>query len=253
MASSDVPIDPAAARRLGSLLTGTEARGIADRLTAGESMAAALLVVSATRRREVRSLLETGLLAGLPGRAHMIALLRAIEGARSVLTSLDMLWTMPGHLARSGPLTSSVAHLVDSARQSVTCSTFNFQRSSSLWEALRRAAHRPECEVRVYLDTPAADQRSSSRSPSTAEVAAHLHPGVVLRTKQFDGDMVRNHAKLIAVDHRLLLVTSANFSRSAEHSNVEFGVVIDDPGLTEAVERQLHLAVGILYEPVPME
>ena len=67
---------------------------------------------------------------------------RAIEGARSSPTTATPLWTMPGHLARSGPLTSSASHLVDGARQSVTCSTFNFQRSSGLWAALRQAAQR---------------------------------------------------------------------------------------------------------------
>jgi len=117
--------------------------------------------------------------------------------------------TVPGHLAQGGRLTSSVPQLVDHARQSVTCSTFNFQRSSGLWEALRRAALRPELTVRVYLDTAVADQQPKPRSPTTTEVAAQLRPGAVLRTKDFDGRSVRNHAKFLAIDHRFLLVTSA--------------------------------------------
>ena len=52
-------------------------------------------------------------------------------------TGIDLLWTMPGHLAQSGPLTASVPYLVDNARNSITCSTFNFQRSSGMWEALQ--------------------------------------------------------------------------------------------------------------------
>lgn len=179
-----------------------------------------------------------------------IAVLRAIEGARSAPTAIDALWTMPGHVVRGGPLTSSVSHVVDDARQSVTCSTYNFQRSSGLWTTLRRAALRPELAVRVYLDTAAADRRPGRQAPTTTEVAEHLRPGIVLRTKMFDGAYVRNHAKFVAIDHRFLLVTSANFSWSAEHGNVEFGVLIDDRNLTEAVEREMLVAEDLLYERV---
>jgi phosphatidylserine/phosphatidylglycerophosphate/cardiolipin synthase-like enzyme len=250
LASSATPVDPSAARRLGRLLTGTEAREIADRLADGDTLTAALKVVAAGRRSEVRALLESGVGSGRPGPDQIMAVLRAVEGARSIATALDPLWTMPGHLAQGGPLTSSVAHLVDNARQSVTCSTFNFQRSSALWEALRRAVRRPEIEVRVYLDTQAADQHPKSWSPTTSEVAAHLRPGIVLRTKEFDGGPVRNHAKFLAIDHRFLLVTSANFSWSAEHGNVEFGVLIDNPNLTDSVEREMRRTEDLLYERV---
>ena len=61
---------------------------------------------------------------------------------------------------------------------------------------------------------------------------------------------LRNHAKFLAVDHRFLLVTSANFSWSAEQGNIEFGVLIDNPNMTEAVERELREAENALYEQV---
>lgn len=250
MASSDASIDAGAARQLGKLLTGTEAKEIADRLADSDTLTTALKVVSAQRRPQVRALLE----ARDPGslaRSHLVAVLRAVEGARSAPSALDPLWTMPGHLAQGGPLTSSVTHLVDNARQSVTCSTFNFQRSSGLWTALRRAALRPEITLRVYLDTAAADQQPTPGSPTTSEVAVHLRPGTVLRTKEFDGRRVRNHAKFLAIDHRFLLVTSANFSWSAEHNNIEFGLFVDNRNLTEAVEREMLQAEDLLYEHIP--
>ena len=81
---------------------------------------------------------------------------------------------------------------------------------------------------------------------NTSQVAEHLRPGTVLRTKEFDGGHVRNHAKFLAIDHRFLLVTSA----SAEHGNVEFGVFADDRNLTEAVEREMLDAEDLLYERV---
>lgn len=230
---------------LGQLLTGTEAKEIADRLDDGDTLTAALRVVSAGRRAEIRDLLTDD-----RGSAVITAVLRAVEGARSILPTVDPVWTMPGHVAQSGPLTSSVAHLVDGARQSVTCSTFNFQRSSALWSALRRAARRPGIELRIYVDADAADQSRRPATPRTVEVAGHLHPGAVFRTRRFDREMVRNHAKFLAVDHRFLLVTSANFSWSAEHGNVEFGVVADNRNLTEAVEREMRRAEDSLYERV---
>ncbi|MFJ6619916.1 DISARM system phospholipase D-like protein DrmC [Kitasatospora sp. NPDC091335] len=239
-----------AARRLGHLLTRTEAQGIADRLADGDTLTTALKAVAAGRRAEVRSLLD--MIASGPGAGlRHILVLRAVEGARALPTTLSPLWTMPGHLAQTGPLTTSVPHLVNNARHSVTCSTFNFQRTSGLWTALQAASQRAGMAVRVYLDTRAADSNGQHWSPTTVEVAAHLKPAEVWRTREFDGSYVRNHAKFLAIDHRLLLVTSANFSWSAENNNVEFGVLIDNPNLTETVERELFEAEGVLYEQVP--
>lgn len=236
-----------APRRLGRLLTGTEAKDIADRLADGDTLTTALKVVAVGQRAEVRRLLEA--VARNAGATYQqILVLRAIEGARTLPTTLSPLWTMPGHLAQSGPLTTSVTRLVDSARHAITCSTFNFQRSSALWTSLRKAAQRDGVAVRVYMDTQAADRGGQHWSPSTADVAAHLSPAEVWRTKEFDGGHVRNHAKFLAIDHHLLLVTSANLSWSAENNNVEFGVLIDNPNLTEAVERELEKAQNSLYE-----
>ena len=245
MAASDLA---ALARRLGALLTATEARGIADRLADGDTLSVALRVVSPTHRAEVRTLLET--VAVAESAAGVACTLYAIEGARSTVTHLEPLWTMPGHLAQGGPLTSSAPHLVGNARTSVTCSTYNFQKSSAMWDALARAAARPEMALRVYVDTHAADREPNGWTPTTTELAAHLYPAVVLRTKSFDGGYVRNHAKFVAVDHRFLFVTSANFSWSAEQGNLEFGVLIDNANLTEAVERELRDAENALYERV---
>lgn len=72
----------------------------------------------------------------------------------------------------------------------------------------------------------------------------------MLRTKSFDGRQIRNHSKFISIDHRFLLVTSANFSWSAENTNVEFGVLVDSPNLAESVERELRDAEDFVFERV---
>ncbi|MET9059836.1 DISARM system phospholipase D-like protein DrmC [Streptomyces antibioticus] len=241
--------DADAPRQLGRLLTGTEAKDIADRLADGDTLTTALKVVAVGQRAEVRRLLEA-IVRDTGATYQQVLVLRAIEGARALPTTMSPLWTMPGHLAQSGPLTTSVTRLVDSARHAITCSTFNFQRSSALWTSLRTAAQRDGVAVRVYMDTRAAEGNGLYAPPSTTEVAAHLAPAEVWRTKEFDGGYVRNHAKFLAIDHHLLLVTSANFSWSAENNNVEFGVLIDNPNLTEAVERELREAQEVLYEQI---
>jgi hypothetical protein len=248
LASSETPAD-VAARRLGALLTGTEAREIASRLADGDTLTVALRAVSPGRRAAVRALVSA--ISTGPGSGGTVsAVLRAVEGAHSAPTTVDPLWTMPGHLAQHGRLTQSVTYLVESARYSIVCSTFNFQRSSGLWGALQQAAQRPELTMRVYLDTNAADKNKKPWSPTTAEVAAHLHPATVLRSKRFGGVPTRNHAKFISIDHRFLLVTSANFSRSAETGNLELGVRIDNANLAEAIEHEMRQAEDSVFEPV---
>jgi phosphatidylserine/phosphatidylglycerophosphate/cardiolipin synthase-like enzyme len=249
--ASSLPATPdreGALRRLGAYLTRTEAGELAGRLGAGATLTAALRAVAVGRRNEVRELFGA---CGLTGgeTSHAVAVLHAVEGAHSTVRAVDPIWTMPGHTAQEGPLTSSVIHLVDSARYAVTCSTYNFQRSSGLWTALRRAAMREEVQLRVYVDTHAADG-GPAWSPGTSELADHLRPGVVLRTRGIGSTTVRNHAKFLAVDHRFLLVTSANFSWSAEHANIELGVLLDNPALAESVERQMRSAETSCYEHV---
>jgi phosphatidylserine/phosphatidylglycerophosphate/cardiolipin synthase-like enzyme len=61
---------------------------------------------------------------------------------------------------------------------------------------------------------------------------------------------VRNHAKFLSIDHRFLLVTSANFSWSAENANLEFGVIIDNPNLAEAIEQELREVEDVIFEHV---
>ena len=238
----------AAVAELGRCLTGTEARGLADRVDASESLTAALHAVDQGRRPAVRELIVRAGLAS--DRAALSLVCRGIEGARSIATRIDPLWTMPGLLAQTGPLTSSIPQLVADARTSIVCSTYNFQTSSGLWTVLRDAAQQPQVSVRAFIDTAAAEPTGHWVPPSPAVIAAHLRPGQVFRTKNVNGKLVRNHAKYLVVDHRFVLVTSANFSRSAEFANIEFGVRIDSANLAEAIERELGAVQSKLYERV---
>jgi phosphatidylserine/phosphatidylglycerophosphate/cardiolipin synthase-like enzyme len=235
----------AAVRALGAFLTGAEASAVAARLQNGESFTGASAAIESSRRPEAAELMTTAGLRQSPD--MLVAVLRAVAGARSAATSVSTLWTMPGHLAQSSPLTTSLTQLVKAARSSVVCSTFNFQETSGLWIALRDAASRPEIAMRVYVDAHASNGVSG---PDAARIAANLRPGVVLRTRAFQAKTGRNHAKFLCVDHRFLVVTSANFSWSAEYGNVELGVMLDNPNVAESVEREMRGAEHSIYEVV---
>ena len=231
-----------ALRALGALLTKTEAELVSARLNDGDSFTQSTSVIDSSRRPEVVDLMTTAGLRESP--SMLVAVLTALVGARSSATSVGTLWTMPGNLAQSSPLTTSLSQLVAGARTSVVCSTFNFQETSGLWTALRGAASRPEVSVRVYIDAAAS---TSPRGPGAEKIAGNLRPGVVLQTGAFHGKKVRNHAKFICVDHRFLVITSANFSWSAENANVELGVTIDNENAAQSVEREMRAAEEHLY------
>ena len=140
--------EPGASGKLAAYLTGLEAKEIADRLEDDATLTGALQAVAVARRVAVRELLgRAGL--GVACREVTVAVLRAVEGAHEHQTRITPVWTTPGDLAQYGHLTTSVRHYVDGARESVVCATFNFQRSSALWQALARAAARPEVAVRI--------------------------------------------------------------------------------------------------------
>jgi hypothetical protein len=77
-----------------------------------------------------------------------------------------------------------------------------------------------------------------------------IRPGGGCCSRGWRPGTVRNHSKFISIDHRFLLVTSANFSWSAEYTNLEFGLLVDNPNLAESVERELHEVEDLIFERV---
>ena len=255
-------------RTLGAFLTGTEADGIAARLAAGATLSQALVVIPAARRMRARDLLEA---AGLGPRTrdHSVAVLVAVAGAASRIRNAEPVWTAPPGLLGMGTLTGDVFGMVGSAMTSVVCATYNLQPTSALWKALVALVRkRPGVAVRLYVDTRAADgwfaqpsrsaraagsgkgQRSSTLT--TEDMARLLAGAVVMRTRtpEDDGRAVTSHAKFLSIDHRFLLVGSANFSYSAEERNVELGLRLDDSALAASVEKQMRDLEPNVYERV---
>ena len=269
MVPTDDSEPPSPLRALGAFLTGSEADGIAARLSGGATLSQALVVVPAPRRARARELLGAAGL-GPQTREHSVAVLCAVAGAASRIKDVSPVWTAPAGAVGGGALTADVFALVGSANSSVVCATYNLQPSSALWAALvDLRARRPGVSVRLYLDTQAADgpfhrpegrrgyweqnhDRGGSSRLKTGEIARKLRGAVVMRTRapKDDGRAVTSHAKFLSIDHRFLLVGSANFSYSAEERNVELGLHLDDPALAYSVEKQMRDLEETVYEPV---
>jgi phosphatidylserine/phosphatidylglycerophosphate/cardiolipin synthase-like enzyme len=224
---------------LGSFLTATEAERLALQIETGQHTIAALSEIAVARREAVKRLLSTAGL-GHTDPARTVSVLRAITGAKSVLRELTPVWTMPGNEATTGHLTGEFHRIVRAARQSVTAATYNFHDSSQMWNALKEASEQPGVVVIVYVDADKADADN---------VKAQLPRATIYRSAELPtGKRVVSHAKFIVVDHELLLITSANFSYSAENRNVEFGLLVRDSALAESVEATMTSKHGSLYE-----
>lgn len=224
---------------LGNFLTATEAERLALQIETGQHTIVALSEIAVARREAVKRLLSTAGL-GHTDPARTVSVLRAITGAKSVLRELTPVWTMPGNEANTGRLTGEFHRIVRAARQSVTAATYNFHDSSQMWNALKEASEQPGMVVIVYVDADKADADN---------VKAQLPRATVYRSAELPtGKRVVSHAKFIVVDHGLLLITSANFSYSAENRNVEFGLLVRDSALAESVEATMTSKHGSLYE-----
>jgi phosphatidylserine/phosphatidylglycerophosphate/cardiolipin synthase-like enzyme len=234
-----MPSDPFDA--LGEFLTANEAVGLAALLSEGQHTSVALREVSASRRDDAKSLLAaTGL--GHSDVDRSVGVLHAIAGAKSVRRDLTPVWTMPGNEATVGHLTSEFHRLVNAARQSVTCATYNFEPASQMWTALKEASRQAGVVVTVYVD---GDKADADKVKAQLERATVYRSGVLPNGKQ-----IVSHAKFVIIDHSVLLLTSANFSFNAENRNVEFGLLVRDAALAESLEATMTSKHGSLYELV---
>ena len=232
-----MPSDPYFA--LGQYFTASEAEALAVQFDNGQHVIQALGAVNSGRRADAKELLAAAG-HGHADRARATAVLRAIAGAKSVYRDLTPVWTMPGHEAKIGHLTGEFHRLVEAARISITCATYNFETTSMMWTVLKQAAEQPGVVVTVYVDGDKAD---------AVKVKAQLPRATIYRSAELpSGKRVVSHAKFIVIDHEVLLLTSANFSFSAENRNVEFGVLIRDVAFAESVESTMTSKHGSLYE-----
>lgn len=224
---------------LGEYLTASEAEALAVQVTSGQHIIKALSVVNSARRGQAKLLLANAQLSHEDA-DRAAGVLRAIAGAKSLNRDLTPVWTMPGNEAKIGHLTGEFHRIVQAARQSVVCATYNFEQTSQMWKVLKGASEQPGVVVTVYVDGDKAD---------AAKVKTQLPKAIVYQSAELpNGKRAVSHAKFIVIDHEMLLLTSANFSFSAENRNVEFGLLVRDSALAESVESTMTSKHGTLYE-----
>ena len=80
--------------------------------------------------------------------------------------------------------------------------------------------------------------------------AAPARHGLPVRRLCPAASRVVSHAKFIVIDHEVLLLTSANFSFSAENRNVEFGLLVRDARSPSPSSPTMTSKHGTLYELV---
>jgi phosphatidylserine/phosphatidylglycerophosphate/cardiolipin synthase-like enzyme len=224
---------------LGRFLTASEAEALAIQFASGQHTVKALAVVNAARREEAKRLLTAAGLGHADGK-RAAGVLGAIASAKSSHRDLTPVWTMPGNEATVGHLTGEFHRIVQAARQSVVCATYNFEQTSQMWTVLKEASEQPGVVVTVYVDGDKAD---------AGKVKAQLPKATIYQSAELpSGKRVVSHAKFIVIDHEVLLITSANFSFSAENRNVEFGLLVRDSALAASVESTMTSKHGTLYE-----
>jgi len=146
-------------------------------------------------------------------------------------------WTGPG-TAADQRLTAAVLHeLVTGATERILLVSYAAYTLAELAADLEAAVERG-CQVDAVFETEE-DSSGAYTGPHTQPFAAiagirrwrwpaaHRPAGAVL------------HAKLLVVDGRRALISSANLTHRALTSNLEAGVLIGDPDLAETLEHHI--------------
>jgi phosphatidylserine/phosphatidylglycerophosphate/cardiolipin synthase-like enzyme len=147
-------------------------------------------------------------------------------------------WTGPAALGEQR-LTGMVLHdLVTCAQQRVLLVSYAAFTLPALAGDLTKAVTRG-CAVDVVFETEE-DSAGSFHGPNATPFGA-VH-GVTrwrwpANAREVSGAVL--HAKMLIVDGRRALVTSANLTPRALHANLEAGVLIEDPDVAAELERHI--------------
>ena len=218
--------------RLGELLSADEAPRIAAELRQRRLAHLAAKRALPDHQAEVKNLIAE-LLAG-HGDVSVVA--AALDGIAAVprVARPDLVWTSPRVAGAEGRTTLAALDLINGAEKTVYAAPYSAGRLSPHLVALADAGARGVA-VTVVVDT-------IQRADHAAIIRGAL-PGARLWTlpEPDDGSWAVQHAKLIAVDDRVALVTSANFSSAAATRSLECGLQSIDPGIARGVREHLEL------------
>lgn len=219
--------------RLGQLLAPAEVQAIAAALRKQGLPHLASQRAFAANRVEVKALLVE--LVVSVGSADLAA--AVIDGIAAVprVAGPEAVWTSPTVPGLEGRTTLAVADLINHAASSVYAATYSAGAGSEYVQALVHAIDRGVA-VTVIVDR-GMQEKTGTLIPTAlagARVWAYAPEPVGSWTPL-------QHAKLVIVDERSALVTSANFSTAAAKLNLECGLLSRDSSVAAGLARHLEL------------
>jgi phosphatidylserine/phosphatidylglycerophosphate/cardiolipin synthase-like enzyme len=148
---------------------------------------------------------------------------------------VELVWTGPESTASTSRDTFVVVReLFEQARQGVLISGYAIYNGRQIFEPLlRRQREGASLRVRLFLNiSPDPEQRGQELETFARKFRQFHWEGPPWPEVYYDPRGLRGeanavlHAKCIVVDERLALVTSANLTDAAQHSNIEAGTLV---------------------------
>jgi phosphatidylserine/phosphatidylglycerophosphate/cardiolipin synthase-like enzyme len=195
------------------------------------------------------------LVATLEGhsREATLSILSAVLAERRKLErpAPELVWTGPeGDHALARDTAVVLRELFEAARERVVLAGYSFGNAEDVLGPLHVGMRDHHVKATFFVDVPQAPPGAGD--PETygqSALARFLHDswpfGPPFPTLYCDRRALRPgppwssmHAKCVAVDGRLALVSSANFTTRGQERNIETGVLIDDRVFASQLERQ---------------
>jgi cardiolipin synthase len=228
---------------LGALLAPTELRRVADSLVIDGVPRRAVRSLSIDKREPAEGLVRA-VLEAFGSRQAVAATLRAIAAtAERVPEPPTLVWSGPQLPGDSVRTTSAIVRLIDEAEESVLASTYSGTATAPFVQALVRAAQR---KVTITVVADVSQQKGCAEAISGAVPRARVLGFYDVVT----GQPRMQHSKVLVIDGRTALVTSANLSYSAVEKNLEAGLLVHDSSVASQITRRFAdlLAAGNLRD-----
>lgn len=220
----------AAIARLGELLSADEAKAIAATLRQLKLPHLAAKRAYPSHRSEVRPLLAQMLGDG----GDVLQVAAVLDGIAAVpqVERPVAVWTSPSVPGSGGHTTLAALDMINRANAFVYAATYSAGKDSPHLFALRNALDRG-VSVTVVVDV-------KQRADAAALIAEELDGARVWTLAEpEDGQWAIQHSKLITVDDRAALVTSANFSSAAAMRSLECGMLSRDSLIAAGLREHL--------------
>jgi phosphatidylserine/phosphatidylglycerophosphate/cardiolipin synthase-like enzyme len=212
--------------RLAVLMTPTQAVMVASSLEIDGNVArAAALLTTDGARDALRASCDAF------GEAPLAAILRGFSAvARTNSMSVRPVWSGPSFPGDEDHTTAAVSNLIDSAKEDVLASTYSASADSAfvlaLWRAIARGVR-----TTLVVDT-------HIKNGETAKMLQENLNGARFLAYRPEGPFGLQHSKVVVIDSRVALITSANLSVAGAENNLEAGLLVRDTDLASRLRRR---------------